>query len=157
MILSPKANEAQIKKALEYFERQKIDVRVPPKPGTFPSVVPQAPRVTTAYAAAGMTTQACMINVTSVVFYTHCSVVILEPPGHAFEGQAGGLGLGDLAAAGVIYYDNLQALLSTGDFGVFFGAEMGGVIHVTWGANGNATAAGVGEGLGAFGGRGSWS
>jgi hypothetical protein len=149
-----KANPAQVKKALEYFDRLKIDVRVEPKPGTFPSVAPQAPKFTKHYVGAGMETYACTIHLLSVVFYTYCDVTTAN--GHEFEGHSGGLGVGELTAVGVIYYDDLKVLLNTSAFGVFFGAEEGGVVHVTWGANGNATAAGVGEGLGAFGGSGSW-
>ena len=40
--------------------------------------------------------------------------------------------------------------------GSIFIAEDGGALQVTWGTSGNATAVGVGEGLGAFGGSGSW-
>ena len=67
------------------------------------------------------------------------------------------MGLGDLTSAGVIYFGNLKTLLKATTFGVAFGAEDGGVVQVTWGTSGNATAAGVGEGLGAFGGSGNWT
>lgn len=150
-----KPNAAQIKAALAYFERQGIDPREEPTPGTHPSVDPPAPS-SMANVTTGMTTNACIIEVLSILFYTYCKVTIPDI-GHEFEGHSGGLGAGDLTAAGAIYYDNLKALISTKDFGVFFAAEDGGVVQVTWGSNGNATAAGVGDALGAFGGRGSWS
>ena len=51
---------------------------------------------------------------------------------------------------------NNLLLLKATTFGVAFVAEDGGALQVTWGTSGNATAVGVGEGLGAFGGSGSW-
>jgi hypothetical protein len=150
-----KATAAQIKRALAYFDRKGIDPRVEPAPGTFPPALPQAPRFAAAIAT-GITTQACIIELVAALFYAHLTVGV-PAIGKTFEGHSGGVGLGDITAGGVIYYDDLSALLGIHDFGVFFGAEMGGVMHVTWGAYGNATAAGVGEGLGAFGGNGDWS
>ena len=64
--------------------------------------------------------------------------------------------VGDLSSAGVIYFGSEATLLKATTFGVAFGAEDGGVVQVTWGTSGNATAAGIGEGLGAFGGSGSF-
>ena len=74
-----------------------------------------------------------------------------------FKVESGGVGVGDLTCEGVIYYGNQDVLLKATTFGVAFGAEDGGVVQVTWGTSGNATAAGIGEGLGAFGGSGSWN
>jgi hypothetical protein len=65
--------------------------------------------------------------------------------------------VGDITGAGVIYFGDLNTLLKATTFGVAFGAEDGGVVQVTWGTSGNATAGGIGEGLGAFGGSGNWS
>lgn len=106
----------------------------------------------------GVTTCPCTIEVESFLFYTHCTVTFADPQGncHKFEGDSGGLGIGEVDAGGVIYYADLETLLKTGDFGVAFVAEDGGVCQVTWGTHGNASAAGVGDGGGAFGGSGSW-
>ena len=120
---------------------------------------PQMVQVPTAdrkeFAAASTTTHPCTISTISVLFYTYCEVSV-PAIGYTFKGHSGGLGVGGIDAKGVIYYADQSVLLATKDFGVFFGAEDGGVIHVTWGSHGNATAIGVGEGGGAFGGSGSW-
>lgn len=107
----------------------------------------------------GVTTLPCVIEVESFLFYTYCEVTFADSDGHThkFEGHSGGLGVGEVDAGGVIYFADLETLLKTGDFGVAFLAEDGGVCQVTWGTHGNASAAGVGDGGGAFGGSGSWS
>ena len=107
----------------------------------------------------GVTTVPCEITVEAFLFYMYCEVTFVDPAGksHKFCGNSGGIGVGDLETAGVIYYADLETLITTAAFGVAFIAEEGGVVQVTWGTHGNASAAGVGEGGGAFGGSGSWS
>ncbi len=100
-------------------------------------------------------THPCFIRATSYLVYTYIEVLV-PAIGYTFKGSSGGLGIGDIGAAGVIYYTDEAKLLSTEAFGVVYGAEYGGVLQVTWGSHGNATAAGIGEGGGAFGGSGKW-
>ena len=61
-----------------------------------------------------------------------------------------------MESAGDIYYDNIDTLLKATTFGLAFVATDGGIVQVTWGTSGNATAAAVGEGAGVFAGSGSW-
>jgi hypothetical protein len=153
MVIRSKPNTAQLKRALAYFDRKGIDPRIEPAAEAYPSVVPQAPPFTRA--TEGITTEACTIDLIAVLFYAHVTVVTAS--GHTFDGHSGGIGIGDISGAGVIYYADLSTLLSTHAFGVAFGAEDGGVMQVTWGSHGNATIVGIGEGLGAFGGSGDWT
>lgn len=106
----------------------------------------------------GVTTMPCTIEVEAFLFYMHLTVTFVDSKGtcHKFEGDSGGVGVGEVDSAGVIYFADLETLLKTGTFGVAFAAEDGGVVQVTWGTHGNASAAGVGDGGGAFGGSGSW-
>ncbi len=136
-----------MRRALAYFERNNIDIRHPPVPGSKQNGMPVR--------AEGLTTEACTIDLAAYLLYAHLEVVTAS--GHRFEGHSYGAGAGDLVGAGVIYYSDLGQLLATGDFGVVFAAEDGGVMQITWGKYGNATLAGVGEGFGGFGGSGSWS
>ena len=108
--------------------------------------------------ADGVTTYSCTISVQGYLFYSHVSVIFEDADGNSyeFEGGAGGVGVGDTEAEGLIYFGDEDTLLKATTFGVAFGAEDGGVVQVTWGTSGNATAVGVGEGVGAFGGSGSW-
>ena len=140
--------------ALQYFEEQGIDPRV--KPSSKPSLeLPTRPPEFFDFESRGMITKPCVINLIGVIFYAYCKVSVTN--GRTFEGHAGGAGVGRLTAGGVIYYPDESKLYNTKDFGVFFVAKGGGTVHVTWGANGNATAAGIGSpALGAFGGRGNW-
>ena len=154
MVVRTRPDAARIRRAVAYFKRNGIDPRVEPPPETFPSDVLRAPRYTQ-LTATGITTEACSIEVSAYFFYAHVEVIDMANY-HTFEGHSGGIGLGDIFGIGVIYYADLPALLATTDFGVFFGAEAGGAMHVTWGTHGNATVGGIGEGIGAFGGRGSW-
>ena len=105
---------------------------------------------------AEVTTLPCVIEVECFMFYTYVEVSVPDK-GMKFCGSSGGIGVpGDLTAAGVIYFADWDKLKETDTFGVAFLAEDGGVVQVTWGSRGNASAAGVGEGGGAFGGSGSW-
>ena len=106
----------------------------------------------------GVISHPCTINVEGFLFYAHVTVTFNDGTNaYEFEGGSGGVGIGDLTSGGIIYYGNQNTLLTATTFGVAFGAEDGGVCQVTWGTSGNATAAGVGEGLGAFGGSGRWA
>lgn len=106
----------------------------------------------------GVTTYACEVSVESYLFYTHVEVSFSDSSGNAyrFEGGSGGIGVGSCTAVGAIYFGSQETLLKATTFGVFFGADGGGAVQVTWGTSGNATAACAGEGGGAFGGSGSW-
>ena len=107
----------------------------------------------------GVISYQCNISVESFLFYTHIEVEFVDPntqQTYQFEGGSGGLGLGTCDTVGVIYFGNLETLLKATTFGVFFGADGAGAVQVTWGTSGNATAAGAGDGAGAFGGSGSW-
>lgn len=148
--LTAKKSEDLKQKALDYFERKGIDVRIKPTK----SMKADLPQQLKENALKGMKVDGCVIEITSVLFYTY--LVFSAPQFGTFEGHAGGFGVGELVAAGVLYYDNGSALKSTHDFGVFFGADAGGICQITWGSNGNATAVGIGDGLGAFGGQGDW-
>ncbi len=108
--------------------------------------------------SSGVTTLPCTIDIVSAVVYAHVTVVFVDPSGntHKFRGDAGGVGIGEIEGAGVIYYSDLDALIKTKSFGVAFASEDGGTAMVTWGTHGNANIVGVGEGLGAFGGSGKW-
>ena len=106
----------------------------------------------------GVISHPCTITVEGFLFYAHVTVEFNDgSKSYEFQGGSGGVGVGDLTCEGVIYYGNQDTLLKATTFGVAFGAEDGGVCQVTWGTSGNATAAGIGEGLGAFGGSGSWN
>ncbi|MHA2343208.1 MAG: hypothetical protein ACXADW_15155 [Candidatus Hodarchaeales archaeon] len=126
-------------RAKEYFKSLGIDIDEKPNENLETITVP------------------CTIEIESVVFYSYVEIVF-EYNGctYKYTGNAGGIGVGDLTAEGVIYFGDLNKLIGTKAFGVTFAAEDGGVVQVTWGTHGNATAAGIGEGLGAFGGSGSW-
>ena len=106
----------------------------------------------------GVTTLPCVIDILGVVFYSHVEVTFADPHGktHTFEGDAGGVGVGEIDGPGVIYYSDLDKLLATKTFGVAFVAEDGGTAMVTWGSHGNANIVGIGDGLGGFGGSGKW-
>lgn len=138
--------------AIDYFKREGIECHVEPTAEEL-----QALRIPHDHQEVllAMTSYPCLISVTSVFFYTYVSVSV-PSLGKTFTGHSGGLGVGEISAMGVIYFSDRNTLLATTDFGVFFGADQGGVVHVTWGSHGNATAAGVGAGAGAFGGSGSW-
>ena len=87
----------------------------------------------------GVISHPCTITVEGFLFYAHVTVEFNDGTNsYEFQGGSGGVGVGDLTCEGVIYYG------------------IGGVCQVTWGTSGNASAAGIGEGLGAFGGSGSW-
>ena len=101
----------------------------------------------------------CVIEVEAFLFYMHLTITFTDSAGktHVFEGDSGGIGLGDMTSDGILYFGNQETLLKATTFGVAFAAEDGGVIQVTWGTSGNASAVGVGEGGGAFGGSGHWT
>ena len=101
----------------------------------------------------------CSVSVESYFFYTHVEVNFTDTStgkAYRFEGGSGGIGLGSCSSFGDIYFGNEETLLKATTFGVFFGADGGGAVQVTWGTSGNATAVCAGEGAGAFGGSGSW-
>jgi hypothetical protein len=149
--LTPEKTEALKKRAEAYFKKVGID---PTKKPENAPVAPTMPKILSeSNSGDGITTEVAVIQVYSILVYTYCQV---NMPGYEFSGHTGGLGAGASENAGVIYYADKAKLLKTTDFGVFYAAHTGGVIHVTWGTHGNATAAGVGEGFGAFGGSGSW-
>lgn len=107
----------------------------------------------------GMTTLPCKIDIYGVLFYAYVEVTFTDLDGkkHKFKGDSGGVGIGTISGAGVIYYSDLSKLLGTKTFGVGFVSDEGGTAMVTWGSNGNANIAGIGDGMGAFGGSGKWS
>lgn len=149
-------------RAMKYFEMMGIDPSVKPVP------YPRAPEGEIhsvdawhhhhGLQAGGVTTLPCYIDILAVLFYSHVTVTFTDQAGkaHTYEGDAGGIGAGEISGAGVIYYSDLAALVGTGTFGVTFVAEEGGTAMVTWGTHGNANIVGIGDGLGAFGGSGSW-
>ena len=106
----------------------------------------------------GLITYPATVDVISVLFYTHIEVEMVTPDGTwYFEGNSGGLGVGDCTAVGPIYFGSLSVLTNTTTFGVFFGSDPAGAVQVTWGSHGNFTGVCAGEGAGAFGGNGSWN
>jgi hypothetical protein len=132
----------------EYFKRKGIDPSIKPEPRPVPELADTD----------GMTTCPCAIEIVAVLFYSHVTVTFTDPSGksHTFEGDSGGVGVGEIDGPGIIYYNDLSTLLSTSAFGVTFVSEDGGTAMVTWGSHGNANIVGIGEGLGAFGGSGDW-
>lgn len=170
-------------RAMSYFAANGIDPSqdpalsavpdMPPEltPGMLPELVPipiptpeEVGRDTakwTHYAALrseGVTTLPCAIDILGVLFYAHVEVVFTDPSGkaHTFEASAGGAGIGEIEGGGVIYYSDLAKLLATKAYGVTFIGDEGGTAMITWGSHGNANIIGIGEGLGIFGGSGSW-
>jgi|TARA_R100000808_G_C2152339_1_gene161716 hypothetical protein len=104
----------------------------------------------------GLKNEGCEISVYCFLFYTYVEVNMLTSE-WTFQGSAGGVGIpGGMESAGDIYYDNIDTLLKATTFGLAFVAADGGIVQVTWGTSGNATAAAVGEGAGVFAGSGSW-
>tara|TARA_Y100001938_G_scaffold143552_1_gene216491 strand:- start:20530 stop:21012 length:483 start_codon:yes stop_codon:yes gene_type:complete len=145
------------KRAEKWFAAHGINPNTPNSDGNA-QVLDMKPAITFTEDMDGTTTYPCEISIEGFLFYAHVTVSFTDSAGktYEFEGGSGGIGVGDLSSAGVIYFGNEETLLKATTFGVAFGAEDGGVVQVTWGTSGNATAAGVGEGLGAFGGSGSW-
>ena len=144
------------KRAVKYFDARGINPNTKPE---IDRILDFSPIQTWSQSSDGTTTYPCTIEIEAFLFYMHITVTFTDSKGksHVFEGDSGGVGLGDITGVGVIYFGNLKTLLKATTFGVAFGAEDGGVVQVTWGTSGNATAGGVGEGLGAFGGSGHWS
>ena len=144
------------KRAVKYFDARGINPNTKPE---ITRILDFNPIQTWSQSSDGTTTYPCTIEIEAFLFYMHLTVTFTDGSGklHVFEGDSGGVGIGDLTAAGVIYFGSLDVLLKATTFGVAFGAEDGGVVQVPWGTSGNATAGGVGEGLGAFGGSGNWS
>ena len=143
------------KRAVKYFDARGINPNTKPE---IDRILDFSPIQTWSQSSDGTTTYPCTIEIEAFLFYMHLTVTFTDSKGkeHVFEGDSGGVGLGDITGVGVIYFGNLKTLLKATTFGVAFGAEDGGVVQVTWGTSGNATAGGVGEGLGAFGGSGNW-
>ena len=154
---SRKPNKARRRRAEKWFAAHGINPNSPDSNGNA-NVLDVRPTLTWKEDMDGVTSYPCEINVEGFLFYAHVTVSFTDSEGntHEYEGGSGGIGVGDLTCAGVIYFGDEDVLLKATTFGVAFGAEDGGVCQVTWGTSGNATAAGVGEGLGAFGGSGSW-
>lgn len=145
------------RRADAYFERLGIDPnQKSPSDGLPPIPVAPTQSGTDSIESDGMTTELSTLEVVTYLVYSYVAVQA-HTSGHVFEGHAGGLGIGALGGVGPLYYSDLGALLATHDFGVFYAAYNGGVLQVTWGANGNATYAGVGAGGAAMGGRGNWT
>lgn len=144
------------KRAMKYFHARGINPNRRPQ---LERMLDFSPKLTWTRDDYNVITHPCTIQVEAFLFYMHLTVTFEDASGdtYIFEGDSGGVGLGDLTSEGVIYFGNLKTLLKATTFGVAFGAEDGGVVQVTWGTSGNATAAGVGEGLGAFGGSGNWT
>lgn len=137
------------KNAEAYFKEQGIDPSK--KPEKQSSKIDEK----TNLIAESLTTYACLISIVSVFFYTYCEVIVPKL-GYKFKGSAGGVGAGGFSGPGIIYFSDKSKLLSTHTFGVAYAADDGGLLQVTWGSHGNATATGVGAGGGAFGGSGKW-
>jgi|TARA_R100001163_G_C5029532_1_gene170145 hypothetical protein len=144
------------KRAVKYFDAKGINPNTRPE---IERILDFSPVQTWSTTSNGTTTYPCTIEIEAFLFYLHLTVIFTDNKGnvHTFEGDSGGIGVGDITGAGVIYFGDLNTLLKATTFGVAFGAEDGGVVQVTWGTSGNATAGGIGEGLGAFGGSGNWS
>ena len=106
----------------------------------------------------GTQTYPCTISIEGILVYSSVTVTFEDGSGksHTFEGDAWGIGAGDIDGPGVIYFSDLDDLIRTESFGVAFVAEDGGTAMVTWGSRGNANIVGVGEGAGTFGGSGKW-
>jgi hypothetical protein len=136
-------------RAEAYFKDEGIDPNVKPVRRKPPKARMKAP------ALEDTTTLPCTISFQAYLFYMYLEVDVPDK-GKRFCGSAGGVGAGDIESAGVIYFADWDTLVKTSAFGVAFLAEDGGVIQVTWGTHGNATAAGIGDGGAACGGSGSW-
>ncbi|MGK4569352.1 hypothetical protein [Flavobacterium sp. 3HN19-14] len=123
--------ETRKQQALANFASQGIDENNPPAPSAapLPTSLADSPAINKEAVAEGMTSIPCMISIDSILVYTHLTVTASIG---TFTGSAGGLGVGDMTAAGVLYYSDEAALLATEDFGVFFGSDMGGVCQITW-------------------------
>ena len=100
----------------------------------------------------------CEITVRAYLFYLYVTVSFEDSDGvyHEFIGHCGGIGAGQVLSVGVIYFGSKEILLEATELAVVFGGDGLGGVQVTWGTSGNATAAGVDLGVGAFGGDGSW-
>ena len=145
------------KKADRWFAANGINPNTPDSDGNA-RLLDLAPSGVWCADSDGVTSYSCTISEQGYLFYSHVSVIFEDGNGNTyeFEGGAGGVGVGDTEAEGIIYFGDEETLLKATTFGVAFIAEDGGALQVTWGTSGNATAVGVGEGLGAFGGSGSW-
>lgn len=152
------SNEARLAQAEAYFKAKGIDPSVKPEDGTVKNIVSDHWQFHHDMNKSGMTTCPCMIDILAVLFYSHVTVTFTDPSGksHTYEGDAGGVGAGEITGPGIIYYSDLATLLGTKSFGVSFVSADGGTAMVTWGSHGNANIIGIGDGLGAFGGSGSW-
>lgn len=154
--------EARLAQAEAYFKAKGIDPSVKPEEDTvnhdIASTIQDHWQFHHNITKLGMTTCPCMIDILAVLFYSHVTVTFTDPSGksHTYEGDAGGVGAGEITGPGVIYYSDLATLLGTKSFGVSFVSADGGTAMVTWGSHGNANIIGIGDGLGAFGGSGSW-
>ena len=142
--------------AMAYFKSKGIDPSLAP-PASIAQPAQRSWQHHHSLQAQGVTTLPCYIDILAVLFYSHVTVSFtVGGKTHTYEGDAGGVGAGEISGAGVIYYSDLGTLLGTKAFGVTFVAEEGGTAMVTWGTHGNANIVGIGDGLGAFGGSGSW-
>ena len=106
----------------------------------------------------GVIDHRCEITVHAYLFYLYVTVSFVDADGvyHEFIGHCGGIGAGQVLSVGVIYFGSKEILLEATDLAVAFGGVGVGGVQVTWGTSGNATAGGVDQGVGIFGGDGSW-
>ena len=156
-VVAAPAEPPKMAKAMAYFEAKGIDPSVEPEALLAVSGVSEWQHYSDMQSE-GVVTLPCTIDILAVLFYSHVTVSFTDPAGkkHTYEGDAGGVGAGEISGVGVIYYPDLGSMLATKAFGVTFIAEEGGTAMVTWGTHGNANIVGIGDGLGAFGGSGSW-
>ena len=103
-----------------------------------------------------------MIEIDCYLFYTHIEITMqVGDDTYVFYGNSGGVGLpGGMTQVGDVTYSDLETLLATTTFGVFFAGDEGGGVEVTWGSHGNCLGAGTADCFpccaGSFGGSGNW-
>jgi len=103
-----------------------------------------------------------MIEIDCYLFYTHIEITMqVGDDTYVFYGNSGGVGFpGGMTQVGDVTYSDLDTLLATTTFGVFFGGDVGGGVEVTWGSHGNCVGGGTADCFpccaGSFGGSGNW-
>lgn len=153
-------NQEELKnEALAYFKKVGIDpyTEVSQKPIEVPP--PSPVEISQLKSSKSNTTHKCSISLWAGAVVTYYSVKYKSGAGNhwKFSGHAWGLGVGAATGDGLIVYNDASELHDTKDCYVQFIAEDGGALQISWGKYGVATAGGIGEGLGAFGGSGTWS
>lgn len=125
-----------------YFTRIHLDVN------TKPSAPEKAP-LSLAYP--------CRITFLNILFYTYIRVEVdIDGRKYLFEGHATGLGAGTVSLDGILYCKNEELLLRAKEFTFVCLPDQGGILHITWSKDVNATAVGVGGAVGSGGGLGEW-